>query len=82
MKRRGFIASILALPFLPKVAPVPPDYYRDDDGNLWWKPYGPKASGTVSEIVNTTLRNRAGALATNVTRHNPLLFHLSRKYHG
>jgi hypothetical protein len=36
-------------------------------------------SSTLTEIVTTTLRNRTGVLADNVTKNNALLNRLKRK---
>jgi hypothetical protein len=36
----------------------------------------PNPSSTVTEIVTTTLRNRSGKLADNVTKNNALLYRL------
>ena len=37
------------------------------------------ASPNLSEIITTTLRNRSGELADNVSKGNPLLFRMKEK---
>ena len=66
MNRRGFIAGLGALLAAPAIIRTP---------GLLMPVKAPPIirTLTLSEIVTTTLRNRAGALAESVTRNNALL---------
>jgi hypothetical protein len=68
---------------LTKLDPLFPDkcLYIDNrvftsKGHKFWKPY---KNWNLSDIVNTTLKNRTGQLAQNLSRNNSLLLRLTKK---
>jgi hypothetical protein len=81
MKRRSFLQLLGLVPVaaaLPTVAEGSAWYELGDV--LDWLPSPPPVSDPrLNEIITTTLGNRAGTLADNITQNNELLARLKAK---